>query len=179
MARKELTFCWKSLLFSATQQQQRQQRQAAMEKLAASPAKMQNVVPAVSAGEEADVGVEEDADVVRQLVCRVVAALGLCGTVTDRCVVCQPSQQQQRQQRQAAMEKLAASPAKMQNVVPSVSAGEEADVGVEEDEDVVQDAVVELVAVMAVARQLVRLMILLVSDAFSDGGSFDMNLSLL
>jgi len=33
--------------------------------------------------------------------------------------------------------------------------------------------------VMAVARQLVRLMILLVSDAFSDGGSFDMNLSLL
>jgi hypothetical protein len=107
MARKDLTFCWESLLFSATQQQQRQQ------------------------------------------------------------------------QRQAAMEKLAASPAKMQNVVPSVSAGEEVDVGVVEDEDVVQDAVVELVAVMAVAQQLVRLMILLISDAFSDGGSVDMNLSLV
>jgi hypothetical protein len=87
--------------------------------------------------------------------------------------------QQRQQQRQAAMEKLAASPAKMQNVVPSVSAGEEVDVGVVEDEDVVQDAVVELVAVMAVAQQLVRLMILLISDAFSDGGSVDMNLSLV
>jgi hypothetical protein len=85
----------------------------------------------------------------------------------------------QQQQRQAAMEKLAASPAKMQNVGPAVSAGEEADVVVEEDADVVEDAVVELVVVMAMARQLVRRMILLVSDAFSDGGSVDMNLPLV